>query len=136
MSQNDNGFEHEEIEDLKRELEHFQQEKERVRAIVGKIGGVPQFRTNLINAIFVIVIVISVVISVIAGDKWRLWMIELTTITLSVKIIYLIHCEMKVNHFKFWILSSLEWRINEIIVLIKKLSKGGTPPESGQAGEV
>jgi len=132
MSRNDNGFQHEEIEDLKRELEHFQQEKERVRAIVGKIGGVPQFRTNLINAIFVVVIILSVIVSVVAGDKWRLWMIELTTITLSVKIIYLIHCEVKVNHFKFWILSSLEWRINEIIVLIKKLSKAATPPDSGQ----
>jgi len=34
-----------EISDLKQELEHFQQEKERVRAIIGKIGGVPKFQT-------------------------------------------------------------------------------------------
>ena len=133
MSENHGSFEHE-IDDLKRELEHFQQEKERVRAIVGKIGGMPEFRTNLINAIFIVVIVISVIVSVVAGDKWRLWMIELTTITLSVKIIYLIHCEMKINHFKFWILSSLEWRINEIIVLVRKLGKTGSPPQSEEAG--
>ena len=109
-----------EIEDLKQELEHFQQEKERVRAIIGKIGGVPKFRTKLINALFIVVIVISVVVSVICDPKWRLLMIELATVTLSVKIIYLIHCQMRVNHFKFWILSSIEWRLNELMKLVRQ----------------
>ena len=48
-------------------------------------------------------------------------MIELATVALSVKIIYLIHCQMRINHFKFWILSSLEWRLNEIMKLIKQM---------------
>jgi len=99
-----------ELRDLREELEHFQQEKERVRAIVGKIGGVPKFRTKLINAIFVAVIAASVVLSIIGGEKLRILMIELATITLSAKIIYLIHCQMRINHFELWILSSLEWR--------------------------
>jgi hypothetical protein len=110
-----------EIDDLKKELEHFQQEKERVRAIIGQIGGVPKFRTKLVNAIFIAVIVASVVISVIAGEKLRLLMIELATVTLSVKIIYLIHCQMRINHFKFWILSSIEWRLTEMRKEIKQL---------------
>ena len=97
-----------EISDLKLELEHFQQEKERVRAIVGKIGGLPKFRTKLINGIFIVIIIISVTVSIIGGDRLRLLMIELATVTLSLKIIYLIHCQMRINHFKFWILSSIE----------------------------
>ena len=48
-----NNFE-DELNDLKQELEHFQQEKERVRAIIGKIGGMPKFHTKLINIIFII----------------------------------------------------------------------------------
>jgi len=103
-----------EIDDLRQELEHFQQEKERVRAIIGKIGGVPKFRTKLINAIFIIVIAVSVIISIVGGDKLRLLMIELAMVTLSVKIIYLIHCQMRINHFKFWILSSIEWQLTEL----------------------
>ena len=110
-----------EIDDLKKELEHFQQEKERVRAIIGQIGGVPKFRTKLVNAIFILVIVASVVISVISGEKLRLLMIELATVTLSLKIIYLIHCQMRINHFKFWILSSIEWRLTEMRREIKQL---------------
>jgi len=110
-----------EIDDLKQELEHFQQEKERVRAIIGQIGGVPKFRTKLVNAVFILVIAASVVISVIAGEKLRLLMIELATVTLSLKIIYLIHCQMRINHFKFWILSSIEWRLTEMRKELKQL---------------
>ena len=112
-----------EISDLKIELEHFEQEKERVRAIVGKIGGVPKFRTKLINILFIAAIIIAGVISIFSGEKLRLLMVELTTIMLSVKIIYMIHYQMRVNHFKFWILSSIEWRINEMMVRIKKIEK-------------
>jgi len=112
-----------EISDLKQELEHFQQEKERVRAIIGKIGGVPKFRTKLINAVFVVVIVTSMGVSIIGGEQLRLLMIELTIVALSVKIIYMIHLQMRVNHFQFWILSSLEWRLNEGIRHIKQLKK-------------
>jgi len=112
-----------EITDLKEELEHFQQEKERVRGIIGKIGGVPKFHTKLIGAIFIVVITASVVVSIVAGDRLRLLMIELATVSLSLKIIYLIHCQMRINHFEFWILSSIEWRINEIIKQIRQLNE-------------
>ena len=122
MNQNHENFE-DEISDLKQELEHFQQEKERVRAIIGKIGGVPKFRTKLINVIFILIIAISVAGSIIGGEKTRLLMIELATVTLSIKIIYMIHLQMRVNHFQFWILSSLEWRLNEGMRHIKQLKK-------------
>ena len=112
-----------EISDLRRELEHFQEEKERVRAILGKIGGVPTFNTKLINALFIAVIAVTLVVSVVGGEKWRLLMIELATVALSLKIIYLIHCQIRVNHFKFWILSSIEWRINEMMTHVRKLSR-------------
>ncbi len=92
-------FDHleDEIADLKQELERFQQEKERVRAIIGKIGGVPKFHSKLINIIFIIVIAVSVVVSIVSGEKWRLLMIEFTTVALSVKILYMIHCQMRVS---------------------------------------
>ena len=112
-----------EISDLKQALEHFEQEKERVRAIIGSIGGVPQFRTKLINVIFIVIIVVAGGVSVFSGDRLRLLMIELTTVMLSVKIINMIHIQMRVNHFKFWILSAIEWRINEMTVQLKQLIK-------------
>ena len=112
---------HDELEDLKQELEHFQQEKERVRTILGKVGGMPKFQAKLINIIFIVIIVISIVLSIVGKKEWQLYMVELATVALSLKIIYLIHLQMKVNHFQFWILSSLEWRLNEMMKLIKNL---------------
>ncbi|MEJ2705159.1 MAG: hypothetical protein P8Z79_22190 [Sedimentisphaerales bacterium] len=115
-----------EISDLRQSLEHFEREKERVRAIIGKIGGVPQFRTRLTNAVFIVAILVAAVVSVVGGEKWRLLMVELTTVMLSVKIIYMIHIQMRVNHFKFWILSAIEWRINEMMAEIRRLKKQST----------
>ncbi len=112
-----------EVSDLRQSLENFEQEKERVRAIIGKVGGVPRFRTKLVNVVFIVIILIAAVVSAITGDKWRLLMVELTTVLLSVKIIYMIHIQMRVNHFKFWILSAIEWRINEMMAEIKHLKK-------------
>ncbi len=109
-----------EISDLKQELEHFQQEKERVRAIVGKIGGVPTFNTKLANWIFIVVVVITLAISIIGGKRYQLLMIEIATVALSAKIIYMIHCQMKINHFKLWMLSSIEWRLNEMMKHVRK----------------
>jgi hypothetical protein len=113
----------EELADLRKELEHFQKEKERIRAIVGKIGGVPKTQAHIINVIFIVVIVVSLVVSIVGGEKWRLLMIEVATVALSLKIIYLIHSQMRVAHFEFWILSSLEWRINEIMKQLRELKK-------------
>ena len=115
-----------EISDLKQSLENFEKEKERVRMIIGKIGGVPRFRTKLINGVFIAAILIAAVVSAVGGEKWRLLMVELTTVLLSVKIIYMIHVQMRVNHFKFWILSAIEWRINEMMAEIKRLRKQST----------
>ena len=123
MSQYDTVQIESELEDLKKELESFQQEKEKVRAIIGQIGGVPKFRTKLMNVIFIVILAISVILSVILGEKWQMIMIELATVTLSLKIIYLIHCQVKVNHFKFWILSSIEWRLNDVKKQIIQLRK-------------
>lgn len=113
----------EELEDLRKELESFQQEKERIRAIVGRIGGVPKTQAHIINAVFIAIVVISVIVSIIGGKDRQLLMIEIATVTLAIKIIYLIHTQMRVNHFEFWILSSLEWRINEIMKQLRELRK-------------
>ncbi len=110
----------EEMEDLKRELEHFQQEKERIRAIVGKIGGVPTFNIKLFNIVFIAIMAVTLLISLFSSEL-RLLMVELATVALALKILYMMHCQSKVNHFQLWMQSSIEWRINEIIKLLRKM---------------
>jgi hypothetical protein len=109
----------EELEDLRHELEHFQQEKERVRAIVGKIGGVPTFNIKLFNIVLIAIMAVTLLVSLFSREL-RLLMIELATVALALKILYMMHCQSKVNHFQLWMQSSIEWRINEIMKLLRK----------------
>lgn len=129
MAEEPQQYQHEhleaELDDLKRELEHFEKEKERIRTIVGQVGGMPKSKVRFVNAVFIVILIITVAISLVAKEKWRLIMIELATVTLSIKIIYLIHAQMRVAHFEFWILSSLEWRVNEIMKQLRQLKKQG-----------
>ncbi len=121
---NENTRNHDdEIHDLKEELEKFKQEKERVRAIVGKIGGVPAAQTKIINIVFAVLIAAFLLVSVVGGAKIRPLMLELTIVALSAKIVFLIHLQSKVNHFQLWVMSAIEWRMNEMMKIVKSLTK-------------
>ncbi len=113
----------EEFEDLKQEMEDFQRERERVKAIVGKIGGVPRFNAKLFNILFATAVFTCLVLSLLSRGTLRLAMLELATAALSIKLIYIIHNQARVNHFELWILSSLEWRVNELHKKIDTLKK-------------
>ncbi len=121
---NENARNHDdEIHDLKEELEKFKLEKERVRAIVGKIGGVPAAQTKIINIVFAVLIAAFLLVSVVGGEKIRPVMLELTIVALSAKIVFLIHLQSKVNHFQLWVMSAIEWRMNEMMKIVRTLAK-------------
>ena len=112
-----------EIGDPQKELEHFQQEKDRVRGIIGKAGGIPTVNSKAFNIIFIVVILASVITSFFGDDETRLVMIELAAVAISIKILYMMHCQSRVNHFQVWMQSSIEWRINEVMKLLREVHK-------------
>ncbi len=119
MEEREERFEHE-IEELRHEIEEFQKEKERIRAIVGKIGGVPILRTKIFEVIILFLVISSLVVSLLVeGFVWRLALIEVAIALVSFKLIIMMRNQARVNHFQLWILSSLEWRLNEIIKAVR-----------------
>ena len=109
---------------MKIELQNYEKEKENIRKILGKIGGVPAFHSKVINVLFIIALGATLAVSIIIhNSSVRLLMLELASAAVSIKIIYLIHCLTKVNHFKFWMLSSIEWRLNQMMKEIRKISE-------------
>jgi len=104
----------EELDDLKKEIDNFQQEKERVRAIVGQIGGMPTFKHKFWNILFFALIIVCFAVSALTEGKFSILMIDIGLAALSVKLLVLMHYMSKVNHFQLWVLSSIEWRINEL----------------------
>ncbi|HCK98741.1 MAG TPA: hypothetical protein DHW42_01355 [Candidatus Marinimicrobia bacterium] len=106
---------------LEQELEHFRAEKEKIRNIVGQIGGKGTAKKDhIINLIFFITI-ICVFIFDIFRHLYRipmplppLFSIEVGVLLVSLKIIWMIHKQTKVEHFQFWILNSIEFRLNNL----------------------
>ncbi len=78
---------------------------------------------NKLFIIFIVVILVSLIISFFGGGEIRLIMIELATVAISIKILYMMHCQSRVNHFQVWMQSSIEWRINEVMKLLREVHK-------------
>jgi len=110
----------EETDALRAELEHYKAERERIRDIVGQIGGKTTKRRDfVINMVF-----LTLVVGAFGFDLTRsfagwqipylpphVWL-EIAVLLVSLKIIWMIHTQTRVDHFQFWILSSIEFQIN------------------------
>jgi len=112
------------LKDLSREeLEEFVQEKEQIRKIVGQIGGRPTTLGKVVNWGMLFVILLTLVAAPFIPKELELPAIEIGLILISIKIFIFLHNEAKVIHFQFWMLSSLEWRMNEISKRLSQIDK-------------
>jgi len=124
---------------LREELEQFRREKEKIRTLVGQVGGKASAkRDRVINVVF-----LAALIALFAVDTLRhcfgwhiplppLVSLEIGVLMVSMKIIWMIHKQTKVEHFQFWILNSLEFRLNEISNRLRSLEK--SLAERGESG--
>ncbi len=111
-----------ETESLREELRHFQEEKEKVRAVVGEIGGCASAkRDKIINIMFIVAIsalllidIVRHVFHVTVNVLPPLFSLELGLLLISIKIIWMIHKQARVEHFQFWILNSIEFRLTDL----------------------
>ncbi len=103
------------------EIERFIEEREKIRRIVGRIGGKSTKRENTINIIFIILVIISFILAPFFEGTYRWVFIDIAILLVSLKLSFLIYNEIKINHFQFWILSSIEWKLNELTKEIKEL---------------
>ena len=111
-------------EELESEIKSFEQERDKIRKIIGRIGGRPSQKSRLINIIFIVLVLTVFAMSIVWGGKMRFFMIEAGILLLSLKLVYFLESYMRLNHFQFWILSSLEWRLDKIDKMLREISKG------------
>ncbi|MDD5728851.1 MAG: hypothetical protein PHV59_09825 [Victivallales bacterium] len=118
-----------EIEALRAELEDYRKEKEQIRQIIGAIGGAAvKTPEKVLNFIFVFLLCLIFVADILRhfGEikipyVTSLLSIEIGVLLVSVKIIWMIHKQSKVEHFQFWILNSIEFRLNSIAKKLNQL---------------
>jgi hypothetical protein len=115
---------------LKAELDAFKKEKEKIRQLMGQIGGKHAAKQDRNVNIFFIV-----AISLIALNDFlhhilgmhtpipSLFSLEIAVLLVSVKIIWMMHKATKVEHFQFWILNSIEFRLNDVGKQLRTLEK-------------
>ena len=115
---------------LKAELDAFKKEKEKIRQLMGQIGGKHGERNDRrVNIIFICAI------SLIALNDFlhhvfgihtpipSLFSLEIAVLLVSIKIIWMMHKSTKVEHFQFWILNSIEFRLNDVARQLRRLEK-------------
>ena len=113
-----------EAEILRQELEHYRSEKERIRKVIGQIGGATSKRQDrLINIIFLTVIAALFVIEI--ATKWLpvLVSLEIGVLLISVKIVWMIHSHSKFYHFQFWVLNTIEFQMNDLVKRVRRMEK-------------
>ncbi len=115
---------------LKAELDQFKKEKEKIRQLMGQIGGKDAEKNDrMVNRIFILAI------SLLALNDFlhhifgfhtpipSLFSLEIAVLLVSIKIIWMMHKATKVEHFQFWILNSIEYRLNDVANQMRKLEK-------------
>jgi hypothetical protein len=118
-----------EIESLEKELSAFREEKEKIRGIIGQIGGAEsKFWDRILNIVFIVFILLLIAVDVARPFTDLAWIpslvsLEIGVLLVSLKIIWMIHKQAKVEHFQFWILNSIEFRLNEISNKVNDISK-------------
>jgi hypothetical protein len=115
---------------LKAELDAFKKEKEKIRQLMGQIGGKHAERNDRrINIFFICAISLIALndsLHHLAGIHTpipSLFSLEIAVLLVSVKIIWMMHKSTKVEHFQFWILNSIEFRLNDVSKHLRHLEK-------------
>ncbi len=110
------------VEELEAQLKAYQDERERIKQLMGQIGGSSDVkRDKIVNWVFIVLIILLLAFDIARHFlHWEnillppLFSIEIGVLLVSIKIIWMINRQSKVDHFQFWILNSIEFRINNL----------------------
>ncbi len=124
MSINTKAHRDETREEILGELEEFEREREQLKEVLGRIGGRSfSKKDNWINIAFLVVILSLFIAELTTEYLPRLMSLELGVLMVSIKIVFMIHSQQKVNHFEFWILNSIEFRMNDMSKRVRKMER-------------
>ncbi|MEI6857413.1 hypothetical protein [Psychrilyobacter sp.] len=109
---------------LKQELDDFKKEKDRISNIVGQIGGSKgNSSNNLINIAFFGILFVLIIFGAVLKKISLEIEIAAAILLVVLKVAWMINEAQKVSHFQFWILNSLEFKINEMNKKVRNIEK-------------
>ena len=115
--------------ELRDEIEEFNREKERIRSVIGRLGGTKYSkRDNVINFVFLAIIVIFFTLEVSTKFLPANISLEISVLLVSIKIVWMMHSQYRYNHFVFWILNTIEFRVNDIGKQVRRANSSPAAP--------
>jgi len=109
-------------DNLRAEIEEFNREKESIKAMIGQVGGKAYSkRDNIINLVFLSLIITLFTLEITTHFLPSFISLEISVLLVSIKIVWMIHSQHRYNHFVFWILNTLEFRMNDIAKKIRAI---------------
>ena len=111
-------------DEIIKEINEYNKEKNQIKTMLGKVGGTSYSKLDtIINIIFLLLISFFFITELTTHWLPSFISLELGVLLISVKIVWMVHSQQKFNHFQFWILNSIEYRMNQITSKIKKIEK-------------
>ena len=122
------SIDHDEWEENKAQLEaeiaEFNKEKEEIKALIGNVGGKSySHRDNIINFAFLAIIITLFTLEITTHWLPEFISLEISVLLVSIKIVWMIHSQHRYNHFIFWILNTIEYRVNDVGKRVQKMEK-------------
>ncbi len=117
-----------EFDQLLEELASYKNEKEKLRNMLGQIGGktgnVSKFAMFAFVGSVIVLFLIDLHKNIFINESWtEVLTIEIGLFLVSIKLIWMMHLQAKVSHFQFWILNAIEFKVNRISKRITELEK-------------
>ena len=113
------------------ELAEWTREREQVKKLLGAYGGTRYSRIDTVMNVVFLVVILG-----LFAVQWTLKVIdpavsiEVSLLLVSIKIVWMIHSQNKANHFQFWVLNTIEFRlgdaINRLQAIERRLRQDGT----------
>lgn len=111
-------------EAMLKEIEEYNQEKEKIRMMLGRIGGKNFSKFDaILNIVFLAIILTLFVLEMTTHFLPPFISLEISVLLVSVKIVIMMHHQYKTSHFEFWILNTIEYKVNAMHAEIRELEK-------------
>lgn len=111
-------------EEIMRDIEEYNRERSQIREMLGKIGGRSYSKTDMvINILFLTTIIALFVLEITTHFLPAFISLEVSVLLVSIKIVWMIHSQHRFNHFQFWVLNSIEFRVNNIHKSIREMDR-------------
>lgn len=95
--------------------EELEKEARDITPAIASWGGKPTLKGKIITGLFFGAIVICFTIGIFTSGVFAKSSLEIGLLLLSIKIGYFIYKEARINHYEFWVLQSIESRLNTLL---------------------